>query len=183
VALYDCDSNESISAAMTTTEPTPQQVDEAVPFTTGEKHEFQDEPKDETMPDTSRPRKKQKKKNRPQNHTLHQITLRKPSWTYFHLKLFSSAPTPDAFDILTAKRYLNAALQRFLGLHGAAIPVDILKLEGEEVWIRVPREDATAVHEAMGGWVGDDVKWVVKGKDEWLVRLAGGGDGQDLFRP
>jgi ribonuclease P/MRP protein subunit POP8 len=168
---------------MATTEPSPQQVDEVVPLTAGGKHDLQDAPKDETIPDASHPKKKQKKKNRPQNHMLHQMTLRKPTWTYFHLKLFSSAPTPETLDILTAKRYLNAALQRFLGLHGAAIAVDILKLEGEEVWIRVPREDAMAVHEAVSGWVGEDVKWIVKGRDEWLVRLAGGGDGQDLFRP
>jgi ribonuclease P/MRP protein subunit POP8 len=58
--------------------------------------------------------------------------------------------------------------------------VDILKLNGKELWVRVPREDATAVHVALSGWVGDESKWAVKGRDEWLGRLVGG-DGMDLF--
>jgi ribonuclease P/MRP protein subunit POP8 len=134
----------------------------------------------DTTAQTSQP--KRKKQKRKPHHVSHQHTLRKPSWTYFHLHLLSS-PSEESPDILTAKRYLTSALQRFLGLHGAAIPVDILKLEERAVWIRVPREDATAVHEAFASWIGDGVRWVVKGRDEWLVRLAGGGDGQDLFKP
>lgn len=137
-----------------------------------------EEPRDEAMSNTPRPKKKQK--NKP-HHLLHQTTLRKPSWTYFHLQLFSPASN-EPLDVLTAKRYLNSALQRFLGLHGAAIPVDILKLDGKDVSVRVPREDATSVHEALSGWMGDGVKWTVRGRDEWLVRLAGGGDGQELFQ-
>jgi ribonuclease P/MRP protein subunit POP8 len=64
------------------------------------------------------------------------------------------------------------------------MPVDILKLESDEVWIRVPVEDATAVHESLSSWVGAEMggqRWVLNGRDEWLVRLVGG-DGQDLFR-
>lgn len=139
--------------------------------------------------------KPKKKQNSRPRHVLHQATLRKPSWTYFHLRLFSSTLSSrpseqEELDILTAKRYLNAALQRFLGLHGTAIPLDILKLEGRSVWIRVPRDDAAVVHEAVVGWVGggdDDagevgVKWVAERRDEWLVRLAMG-KGDALFRP
>lgn len=55
-----------------------------------------------------------------------------------------------------------------------------------EAWIRVPRLDGDAVQEALAGWSGgrDGVrwKWVVKGRDDWLVRLGLDGDGQDLFR-
>jgi ribonuclease P/MRP protein subunit POP8 len=128
------------------------------------------------------PGSKKKPKTKP-HHVLHQATLRKPSWTYFRLQLFSSPLANEHLDILTAKSYLNSALQRFLGLHGAAIPVDILKLEGTDIWIRVPREDVITVHEAIASWMGDGVRWAVKGRDEWLVRLADGGDGQDLFKP
>jgi ribonuclease P/MRP protein subunit POP8 len=133
-------------------------------------------PRDEDGTEITRPRKKPKNRS---HHLLHQATLRKPSWTYFHLSLFSPSSN-EPLDILTAKRYLTSALQRFLGLYGAAISVDILKLDRKELWIRVPREDAPAVHEAVSAWLGDGVKWVVKGRDEWLVRL-GSGDGQDLF--
>lgn len=127
------------------------------------------------------PKKKKRKAN--PHHLLHQSTLRKPSWTYFHLALFSPYYSQRSMDILTTKSHLNSALRRFLGLHGEAITVDILRVDKNEVWIRVPREDATAVHEALSSWTGDGVRFVVKGRDAWLIRLAGGGDGQDLFKP
>jgi ribonuclease P/MRP protein subunit POP8 len=139
-----------------------------------------EEKNDELVGDVTRPKNK-KQKTKP-HHVLYQHTLRKPSWTYFHLQLFA-ASSDESADILTAKRYLTSALHRFLGLHGAAIPVDILKLQEREVWIRVPREDATAVHEALASWTGDSTRWIVKRRDEWLVRLAAAGNGQDLFRP
>lgn len=149
----------------------------------GEKHELSDDGQVHEKPDeamTDAPHTKKKAKSRP-HHVIHQATLRKPSWTYFHLQLFTTSPK-DSIDVVTAKGYLNVAMQRFLGLHGLAVPMDILKHERLEVWIRVPREDGPAVHEAMSSWTGDGVKWVVKGRDDWLVRLAGGGNGQDLFR-
>lgn len=52
------------------------------------------------------------------------------------------------------------------------------------MWIRVPREDGSAVVAAVSGWVGgsgrESVGWRVRGKGEWLERLVGG-DGRDLF--
>jgi len=154
-----------------------QQLDEEATTAT-RKHELPAEEPDEEMRDVDQVKKKQK--NRP-HHLLHQATLRKPSWTYFHLQLFSTRPT-GPLDIVSAKGYLSVAMQRFLGLHGLAIPVDILKLDGQEIWIRAPREDGSAVHEALSGWVGNEVKWNVKGRDDWLVRLAAGDDGQNLFK-
>lgn len=130
---------------------------------------------DSTMTDAQTRKKK--------HHILYQATLRKPAWTYFHLELFRLDSQEEPADIITLKRNLTSALQRFLGLHGAAIPVDILKVEADHVWVRVPREDATAVHEAIVSWTSDGVKWIVKGRDEWLVRLASDGLGQDLFKP
>jgi ribonuclease P/MRP protein subunit POP8 len=99
----------------------------------------------------------------------------------------SSADEP-VLDALTVRRYLTAALSRFLGQMGAATPVDILKIDQQDVWVRVPRDDATAVHEAVSSWVsnqggmgdGSGMKWIIKGRDEWLIRLAGD-SGQDLF--
>jgi len=59
-----------------------------------------------------------------------------------------------------------------------------LHLKEKEVWIRVPREDGSAVVAAVSGWVGgsgrESVGWRVRGKGEWLERLVGG-DGRDLF--
>jgi ribonuclease P/MRP protein subunit POP8 len=139
----------------------------------------------------TRPKKRQKPNGSATHHTA---TLRSPRWTYFHLRLFTSSTTSTstteepALDALTVKRYITAALSRFLGQMGAATPVDILKLDQQDVWIRVPRDDATVVHEAMSSWVsnqggmgdGSGLRWIIKGRDDWLVRLVGG-EGQDLF--
>jgi len=115
----------------------------------------------------------------------HTATLRKPQWASFHLAAVSSASEAPQLDILTLRQNLTSALNQFLGLTGAAIDIDILKFEKSEAWIRVPREDASAVHEAISGWSGTKTgtgqyKWIIKGKDEWLVRLVNG-DGMDLF--
>jgi ribonuclease P/MRP protein subunit POP8 len=140
----------------------------------------------------TRPKKRQKPNG---SATYHTATLRSPRWTYFHLQLFTSSMTTTAssadepaLDALTVRRYLTAALSRFLGQMGAATPVDILKIDQQDVWVRVPRDDATAVHEAVSSWVsnqggmgdGSGMKWIIKGRDEWLIRLAGD-SGQDLF--
>ncbi|KAF2097048.1 hypothetical protein NA57DRAFT_77301 [Rhizodiscina lignyota] len=124
--------------------------------------------------------------------TVLQYTLRKPQWEYLHLSLHRSPPfssTDDPLDALTARTHLTSSLQQFLGITGTAIPIDILKLEGHDVWVRVPREDASSVVVAVGGWAsvqpGEDgesvtLGWRVKSRDEWLSRLAAG-DEMDLF--
>ena len=114
------------------------------------------------------------------------ITIRHLPWTYLHLILISAseitATATDAeVDILTARTYLTSALQQFLGITGTAIPVDFLKVDGREVWIRVPRDDSAVVVSALSGWIGyEGVAWRIKGKSEWLGSLVAG-DGRDLF--
>lgn len=110
------------------------------------------------------------------------LTIRHPPHTYLHLTLFPSSSshpntTDTTPDILTLRTHLTTALQQFLGLSGTAIPIDILKIEGSECWIRVPREDAGMVVGALGGGVGG---WRVVGRGEWLGVVAGGG-GEGLF--
>lgn len=76
---------------------------------------------------------------------------------------------------------------------GAAIPVDILKTTGRDVWIRVPRQDAKGVQAALSSWVGSvegenvgcgggrvGVMWKVDGQSG-VLRLVGDGDGRDVF--
>ncbi len=116
------------------------------------------------------------------------ITIRNPPHTYLHLTLITSSafiqPSSKAppIDILTARTYLTSALNQFLGLTGTAIPVDFLKVEGRDVWIRVPREDGAAVVGAMSHFMGSNsaVSWRVRGKGEWLGAV-GAGDGSQLF--
>lgn len=100
-----------------------------------------------------------------------------------------STPYEPALDAITVRRYLTATLSRFLGHMGAATPVDILKIDQQHVWVRVPTDNTRAVHEALSSWVsnqsgtgdGSGLRWIIKGRDDWLVRLAGGQGGQDLF--
>lgn len=112
-------------------------------------------------------------------------TIRHLPWTYFHLSLISpeitSQCTDAEVDILTARTYLTSALQQFLGITGTAIPVDFLKVEGRNIWIRVPRDDSAVIVSALSGWIGrESVAWRIKGKSEWLGSLVAG-DGSDLF--
>jgi len=107
--------------------------------------------------------------------------LRLPQWTYFHLALMRLDGEDPMLDLLTAKQHLTEALSRFLGLVGTSIDVDILKLEDDNLWVRVPRDTSKAFHEAVSSWISQSqMKYIVKGKDDWLVRLAMG-SGYDLF--
>lgn len=112
---------------------------------------------------------------------LHQNTLRHPQWTYFHLSLFTTAAKSPEHDALTARQNLSSALSKMWGLTGWSMIIDILKLEGPELWVRIPRDNAKIFHEAVATWIGDgQMKYVVVGRDDWLVNLCGG-DAQDLF--
>ncbi|KAF4314245.1 hypothetical protein GTA08_BOTSDO00065 [Botryosphaeria dothidea] len=111
-------------------------------------------------------------------------------WTYIHLALHTTPPSPaQTADALSLRQRLTAALTQHLGAHGAAVPVDVLKMDGGDAWVRVPREDGAAVIAAVGAWVGVEaegerrVGMAVRGWGEWLaaVALGGGCGGQDVF--
>lgn len=111
----------------------------------------------------------------------------------------SDTPLADV-DPLTVSSLLQPPLQGYLGLTGSSILIDILKTQGREVWIRIPRQDARAVRASLSAWVGSSdgdlvpgaetgsgsggrikVAWRVRGENELLGSLNGG-DGQDLFK-
>ena len=126
--------------------------------------------------------KKKRKKRTPKPHILSQFTIRNSPWAYVHLERLTSSATATALDEVTAQLNLTSALSQFLGLHGAAIPFDILKLDGEDVWIRLPAEDRTILIAAVGGWVSKGGEgWSVKGWSSWNANAMGRDDGQDLF--
>lgn len=139
---------------------------------------------------TAQPSKsKSKSKAHPQNSSkpkiLHEVTLRKPEWTYIQLRHLSAGrrSNAQAIDAVTAHMHLTAALSSFLGMHGAAVPIDILKVEGQDVWIRVPAGDKSAVLAAVGGWTnssGDG--WRVSGWSHWDANATGRDAGQELFQ-
>jgi ribonuclease P/MRP protein subunit POP8 len=107
--------------------------------------------------------------------------LRQPQWTYFHLALIRLDGEDPMLDMITARQHLTEALSRFLGLVGTTIDADILKLEANTIWVRVPRVTSKAFHEAISSWIGQSqMKYIVKGKEDWLVSLAME-SGHDLF--
>lgn len=135
-------------------------------------------------PTTSQPSKKRSHSNsKPQQTPVKTLTLRNPTWSYIRLQQFQSPQNSSTLDALTAHIQITAALHQILGVHGAAVPVDVLKLEGSEVWIRVPAEDRSALVAAVGGWVGRAGEgWRVMGWSSWSAGAEGGKDGgRELF--
>ncbi|KAH7073699.1 hypothetical protein BKA63DRAFT_604030 [Paraphoma chrysanthemicola] len=160
------------------------------------------------------PSKKRKRKDE-KPHILHQSTFRRPEWTYLHLTLITpsltttskpttatdTAPSPTALDPLTVSPLLTQPLSQYLGTTGAAVPIDILKTGGRDVWIRVPRQDARALRASLSSWVGScdvesvpgvefseegrrvRVAWRVVGESGTVggCVLGGKGDGRGLF--
>ncbi|RAH44735.1 uncharacterized protein BO95DRAFT_169452 [Aspergillus brunneoviolaceus CBS 621.78] len=132
------------------------------------------------------------------------FTTRNPLWTYLKLQLTHQPPVSQStltqpLDPLTARTYLSAALNQFLGLSGTAISIDILKIEpstgtnAKTIWIRVPAPDASAVVAALSSWVGGsslsgdangagNVAWRVCAKGNFLQALVNG-SGAEMFVP
>lgn len=111
-------------------------------------------------------------------------------------RISQSPSNPSSpLDLLTARTYLTSALSQHLGLVGTSIPVDFLKLDLDHdhhqrnrdyIWIRVPRDDATALATALSSWVGNSEKESEAVAFRVLERgtfLGGmmGGDGRELF--
>ena len=124
------------------------------------------------------PTSTQQKQKPSKGHEITTTTIKTPPFSYACLELISESMAAIRLDDLTVRAYITAALSRFLGLTGSAISVDILKVEGGECWIRVPREDLGAVTAAVGGWVGENeerekVGWRVKASGNWLSSLVG----------
>jgi ribonuclease P/MRP protein subunit POP8 len=131
-------------------------------------------------------KKTRKRKRKPKKSTITtHFIIRSPQWSSIHLQHLSptsSEGETSAFDALIAHNHLTAALSQFLGLHGEAITIDILKVEGTEVWIRVPAADKAALIAAAGGWISRKGEgWRVIGTSSWDARAVARDGGQDLF--
>jgi len=134
------------------------------------------------------PAKKKSSKSKSADTDEISITIRDLPWSYLHLELITSPPPPSPqppLDAITALQHLTSALRQFLGATGTAIPVDILQTSKQEAWIRVPRQDSSAVVAAVAQWSQGspghgEVAWRVRGRSEWLGGLTGGGF-EDLF--
>ena len=102
-------------------------------------------------------------------------TLRNPSNTYLHLSLITTTTSQPPLDTVTILSYLRSALSQYLGLHGTAIPIDVLKVDDEDAYIRMPYDDGSAVVAAVSQWQSRDGKVAlrVKGRSAWLGGLIG----------
>lgn len=121
--------------------------------------------------------------------TTFSTTIRSLPYTYLHLTLLSpsllsssNSTMTSSIDALTARKHLTSALNQFLGITGTAISIDILKVEGRDCWIRVPREDGQAVVQALTAWTGEreGVAWRIWGRGGWLGGVVRG-SGRELF--
>ncbi|KAI1005079.1 hypothetical protein K3495_g3138 [Podosphaera aphanis] len=95
---------------------------------------------------------------------------------YTCLQIISENGATNMLDLLTVHSYLMSALTQFLGLTGAAISFDILKVENDICWIRLAREDLGTFLAAVASWNGtildrSRVCWRVKAKGNWLSSL------------
>jgi ribonuclease P/MRP protein subunit POP8 len=67
-------------------------------------------------------------------------------------------------------------LTQFLGITGAAIGIDILHLDRDEAWLRIPRTDAKRFQAAVSGYVGSadrrSVGFKVIGMSDFLMGLV-----------
>ncbi|CAN9380968.1 unnamed protein product [Alternaria alternata] len=168
---------------------------------------------DATTPTSSNTKKRKRKDNaqEKQVHILHQSTFRKTAWSYFHLILLTpgtaaippatastDSTTTTSLSPLLASSLLTHSLRSYLGITGTAIPIDMLKISGRSVWVRIPRQDARAFRASLSGWVGTcdgedipgveggmgvkvGVAWRVVGEGGVLGGITTGGDGMDLF--
>ena len=128
---------------------------------------------------------KQKPKYR-DGYVINSKTIITPPFSFIYLELVSNSAAGAKLDELTVRTYITSALTQFLGLTGSSISVDILKVEGKECWIRVPREDLSPVVAAAGGWVGGNeaegmVGWKIKAKGNWLSVLVADREAENLW--
>ncbi|KAI0457922.1 hypothetical protein F5B21DRAFT_56656 [Xylaria acuta] len=121
------------------------------------------------------------------SYELAKSVIKAPPYSYAHLELFNakSAKTEE-LDALQVKSYCTAALKQFLGATGMAIPLDILKVEGQSCWLRLPRDDLGAFAAAITAWQGTKQDGVpstlrIRGCSDWLGALVGQQDEQKLW--
>jgi ribonuclease P/MRP protein subunit POP8 len=136
-----------------------------------------------------------KKQKLEKSYDILTCTVKSPQFAYAHLELIttssltassSSNDTQDpklGLDALQVKSYCTAALRQFLGLTGVAVPVDILKVQGGDCWVRVPRPDLSLFAAAMTAWKGSvedgNLRLLrVKQCSDWLGTMVGS-DGQE----
>lgn len=92
-------------------------------------------------------------------------------FTYARLTLTVSGPDTIILDDLTSKSYCTDALKQYLGLTGEAIPVEILRTDDSECWVRLPRPDLEKFSAAITTFKGK-----TEGNTQWTLTLKAASD-------
>lgn len=121
-------------------------------------------------------------------HELFTSTMRKPPYAYAHLEIVTDPEETEAVDEIQVRMYFTKALGQFLGTTGTAIPIDILKVQGRECWVRVPRQDLGPLTSAITAWTGEFRGGIttilqLRACGDWLGSLLGRTDQQKLWKP
>lgn len=118
------------------------------------------------------------------------FTLRNPPYSYLHLRMteqaqngtFKKSNEQNELDDIMLISHLTGALHQYLGLMGAAIALDILKVEKSEGWVRLPSEEESAVIAALSQWIGKGgVSLKILGRGSWLGGLRSDTDDAKLW--
>ncbi|KIL91012.1 hypothetical protein FAVG1_05708 [Fusarium avenaceum] len=118
------------------------------------------------------------------SHDILTCTIKEPPFSYAHLELITNALSSSSvtLDDLSLRSYCTAACRQFLGTTGAAISTDILKVENNHAWVRVPRPDLGSFAAAITAWRGtsdngEQVSLQLRQCSDWLGAMVGA-DGQ-----
>lgn len=112
---------------------------------------------------------------------IYSTTIKNPTYAYAHLELITTNTL--ILDDLQIRSYLNSALKQFLGATGSGMPIDILKVQGKESWVRVPRQDLGAFAAALTAWSGsgNSTGFIIRAAGDWLGALVGRHDQRKLW--
>ncbi|OIW29860.1 hypothetical protein CONLIGDRAFT_631934 [Coniochaeta ligniaria NRRL 30616] len=132
------------------------------------------------LPSTQPPSKSQK------SQALFTCTIKSPPFAYAHLELVTDSGRAANLDNLQVRSYCTAALRQFLGEHGVAVAIDILKVDGKECWLRLPRQDLSVFSAAVTAFPGttqngDTSLLRLLACGDWLGSLVGRADQQKLW--
>ncbi|KUI57903.1 putative ribonucleases P protein subunit pop8 [Cytospora mali] len=120
---------------------------------------------------------KDKSKTKGKSHDIYTTTIKTPPYAYAHLELITTTTT--ILDDLQVRSYLTSALKQFLGSTGSGMPIDILKVDGKDCWVRLPRQDLGAFAAALTAWPGSGgvvTGFLVRAAGDWLGALVGRSD-------
>lgn len=117
------------------------------------------------------------------SHDIYATTIKTPPYAYAHLEIITNT-TAMVLDNLQVRSYLSSALKQFLGTTGSGMPIDILKVDGNNCWVRVPRQDLGAFAAAMTAWTGSGASVtgvLIRAAGDWLGALVGRCDQRKIW--